>query len=70
MNCFKYVFSSFLGFEKGGVIAGDAGLTEPSDFFKNILICVPKVNAGLTGVERHEGEKLMKEFSFLDELTL
>ncbi len=23
---------------------------------KNILICVPKMNEGLTGLERHEGE--------------
>jgi len=56
MNCFKYVFSRFLCIEKGSVIAGDAGLTEPSDFMKNILICVPKMNKGLMGVERHEGE--------------
>ncbi len=27
-----------------------------SDFIKNILICVPKMNEGLTGLERHEGE--------------
>ncbi len=27
-----------------------------SDFFKNILICVPKMNEGLTGFERHEGD--------------
>jgi len=27
-----------------------------SDFIKSILICVPKMNEGLTGVERHEGE--------------
>ncbi len=26
------------------------------DFIKNILICVPKMNEGLTGLERHEGE--------------
>ncbi len=25
-------------------------------FIKNILICVPKMNEGLTGLERHEGE--------------
>jgi len=37
---------------------------------KNILICVLKMNEGLTGVERHEGEELMTELSFLDELTL
>ncbi len=23
---------------------------------KNILICVPKINEGLTGLEQHEGE--------------
>jgi len=28
----------------------------PSDFSKNVLICVPKMNEGLTGVERHEDE--------------
>jgi len=33
----------------------NGGLTEPSDFIKNILICVPKMNEGLTDVERHEG---------------
>ncbi len=27
-----------------------------SDFIKNILICVPKMNKGLTGLERHGGE--------------
>ena len=42
--------------ERGNVIAGYGGLTEPSDFNKNILICVPKINEGLTGVEWHEGE--------------
>ncbi len=29
---------------------------ELSDFIKNIFICVPKMNEGLTGLERHEGE--------------
>jgi len=42
--------------ENVSYLAGNAGLTEPSDFIKNILICVPKMNEGLTGVERHEGE--------------
>ncbi len=27
-----------------------------SDFIKNILICVPKMNEGLMGFELHEGE--------------
>ncbi len=26
------------------------------DFMKNILICVPKINEGLMGLERHERE--------------
>jgi len=56
MNWFKYVFSTLMDLERGNVIAGYAGLTEPSDFNKNILICVPKINEGLTGVEQHEGE--------------
>ena len=56
MNCFKYVFSSFLGNECVNCLAVNAGLTEPLDFIKNILICVLKMNEGLTGVEQHEGE--------------
>ncbi len=31
---------------------------------------VPVMNEGLTGLERHEGEYLMTEFSFWGELTL
>ncbi len=29
---------------------------ELSDFIRNILICVPKMNEGLTGLKRHEGK--------------
>ncbi len=29
---------------------------ELSDLIKIITICVPKMNEGLTGLERHEGE--------------
>jgi len=56
MNCFKYVLSTFLDLKRFGDIAGNRGLTESSDFIKNILICVLKMNEGLRGVERHEGE--------------
>ncbi len=35
-----------------------------SEFIKNILISVPKMNEGLTGLKRHEGEQLMTEFYF------
>ncbi len=34
------------------------------DFFKTIFICVPKMNEGLTGLEPHEGDSLLKEFTF------
>ncbi len=36
-----------------------------SDFIKDILIFVLKMNKGLTGLERHECEYLMTECSFL-----
>ncbi len=32
--------------------------------------CVPKMNDGLMGLERLEGEEFMTEFSFLGELFL
>jgi len=47
---------AFWASESVNYLAGNAGLTEPSDFIKNILICVQKMNEGLMGVERHEGE--------------
>ncbi len=31
-------------------------IRELSDFIKNILICVPNMNEGLSGLERHEDE--------------
>jgi len=40
MNWFKYVFSTFMDLERGNVIAPYVGLTETSDFNKNISICV------------------------------
>jgi len=46
----------FWAFESVNYLAVNGGLTEPSDFIKNILICVMKMNKGLMGVERHEGE--------------
>ncbi len=36
----------------------------------NIIICILKMNEGLMGLERHEGESLMTELSFLGELSL
>jgi len=46
----------FWAFESINYLAVNGGLTEPSGFIKNILICVPKMNEGLTDVKRHEDE--------------
>ncbi len=43
---------------------------ESLDFIKNILICVPKLNEGLMGLEQNDSESLMTEFSFLCKLCL
>ncbi len=38
------------------ILLGSYGrVRELSEFIKNILICVPKMNEGLTGLEQHEG---------------
>ncbi len=39
-----------------------------SDFIRNILTSVPKMNEDLAGLKRHEGE--LTGFSFLGELSL
>ncbi len=63
MSCFKDILTTFLGLECGSPVAVYAGS-------ENILICVPKTNEGLMVLERHEGEQLMTEFSFLGERSL
>ncbi len=40
----------------GGSCVNVYAASESLDFVKDILICVPKMNEGLTGLERHEGE--------------
>ncbi len=51
-----------MGLELGSCIhAGSESVI--FNVIKNILICVPNMNEGLTGSEQHEGEKLMTEFS-------
>jgi len=44
MDYFNNVLTTFLGLERGGSLA------------VNILICIPKMSKGLTGLEWHEGE--------------
>ncbi len=56
MDYFNDVLTTFLGLERGSCVAVYGGVRELSDFIKNILICVSKMNEGLTDLERHEGE--------------
>jgi len=60
----------FWALKKGVLLLAMQALLSHRILSKNILICVPKMNEGFTDVERHEGELLMTEFSFLGELTL
>ncbi len=55
MDYFNNVLTAFLGLALVSCVAVYGG-SEFSDFIKNILICVPKMNEGLTGLEQHEGE--------------
>ncbi len=50
------VFTYFLGLEKCNDVAAFVRFRYLSDLIKNILICIPKMNKGLMGVERHKGE--------------
>ncbi len=72
MDYFNDVLATFLGNECSSSMAVYAG-SESSQISSKILfvfylflyiICVPKMNKGLTGLEWHEGDSLMTEFSF------
>ncbi len=53
MDYFNYVLTTFLSLDRGRILAVYGRDWELSDF---ILISVPKMNEGLTGLERHEGK--------------
>ncbi len=55
MDYFNDALTIFLGLERVSCIAVH-GMPENSDFSSTTLICVQKMNEGLTGLERHEGE--------------
>ncbi len=46
----------FLSLDRVRILAVYGRVRELSECIKNILICVPKMNEGLTGLEWHEGE--------------
>ncbi len=61
MDCFTdkcLIYSGFLYVSGPGniTVAVYGVVRDLSDFIKNILICVPKMNEGLIGLERHEDE--------------
>ncbi len=56
MDYFTDALAMFLDLDHVRTLAVYGRVRELSDFIKNILICVPKMNEGLTGLERHEGE--------------
>ncbi len=53
---FNDVLTTFLDLDCVRIIAVYGRVRELLGCIKNILICVPKMNEGLTGLERHEGE--------------
>ncbi len=56
MDYFNDVLTNFLSLHRGRNLAVYGRVRKLSDFLKNMLICVLKMNEGLTGLERYEGE--------------
>ncbi len=56
MDYFNDLLATFLDLDRGNYIVVYGRVRELSEFIKNILICVPNMNEGLTDLERHEGE--------------
>ncbi len=55
-NYLNNLLATFLSLDRIRILAVYGRVRELSDCIKNILICVPKMNEGLTGLEHHEGE--------------
>ncbi len=53
MDHFSNVLTMFLCFDCGSILAVYGRVRDLSSFIRNILICVLKMNEGLTGLERH-----------------
>ncbi len=53
---FTDFLTKFLCVDRGSCVAVYGGSESSRISSKNILICVPKMKEGLTGLERHEGE--------------
>ncbi len=56
MDYFNDLLATYLSVDHVRNLAVYERVRELSEFIKNILICVPKMDESLTGFERHEGE--------------
>ncbi len=56
MDYFNDALATFLSLNRVRILVVYGRVRELSEFITNILICVPKMNEGLTGLERHEGK--------------
>ncbi len=56
MDYFTDILATFLDLDLADYMAVYGRVRELSELIKNILNCVLKMNEGLTGLERHEGE--------------
>ncbi len=56
MDYFNDVLAMFLDVDHVRILAVYGRFRELSECIQNVLICAPKMNEGLTGLERHEGE--------------
>ncbi len=56
MDYFNDVLATFPSLDRVRILAVCGRVRELLEFIKDILICVLKMNEGLTGLERHESE--------------
>ncbi len=56
MDNFTNLLAMFLDLDHVRILAVYGRVRELSGYVKNILICVPEMTGGLTGLEQHEGE--------------
>ncbi len=56
IDYFTDLLATFLDVDHVNSIVVYGRVRQQSECIKNILICVLKMNGGLTGLERHEGE--------------
>ncbi len=75
MDYFNDLIAMFLSLDRVlGSLLSMGRVRELSECIKNILICVPKMNEGVTGLEQHETSLMTiingQNLQFLGELSL